>query len=341
MEMGESKMEVMKTNRVGRPLANYRKDLLEKHGRKCGYCDSELTVPESIEIDHFFPTRTHPQCHGLDNLVLTCPVCNRIKGAKEPIADDGSVVILHPYRDNYWEQIKIDSNGLAYGVTEEGKNTVETMRLNRSELVAYRADKVAVFIGEANEGEYPAEIYYGSVRQIKKLMEITIDDSELAAYCNRMIYANVIASMEAYLSKTIIRAVTNDKNTFWRFVSKFEWGKERFSLNEIKEVYDGMYLRVQTALTEALYHKLPKVKNIYKDTLGIEILTDEEEMGALCRAVEIRHDIVHRNGRKSACTEQNDYHIITTDMVNDLILRVNKLVSTVEEQLRAGIQGAI
>ena len=53
MEMGESKMEVMKTNRVGRPLANYRKDLLEKHGRKCGYCDSELTVPESIEIDHF------------------------------------------------------------------------------------------------------------------------------------------------------------------------------------------------------------------------------------------------------------------------------------------------
>ena len=61
MEMGESKMEVMKTNRVGRPLANYRKDLLEKHGRKCGYCDSELTVPESIEIDHFFPIRTHPQ----------------------------------------------------------------------------------------------------------------------------------------------------------------------------------------------------------------------------------------------------------------------------------------
>lgn len=283
-----------------------------------------------MEIDSFLPYRTHPQNDEIENYVLSCPTCHRIKGGTEPVSEDGTVLILHPYKDGYRNEIKIGTDGRVYGITDAGKSTVEIMRLNRPELVAYRASNIAAFIESTNDGRTSLETYHGSIRQIRDLMKVRIEDPELVNCYYRMMYANVIAAMEAYLSKTIISCVLGDDEVFWTFVRNFDWNKEKVSVADIKEVYDGMGIKVQTALAEILYHNLPKVKNIYRAALGIDILTDTDELGFLCRAIEIRHDIVHRNGRSS---EKDAYHIITAEMVDDLISHVDRLVDDIERQL--------
>ena len=300
-----------------------RARLIQEHGSKCAYCGCEITAKELITVDSYLPFRTHPECDEYDNFILACRSCNCIKGAREPIAEDGSVLILHPYKDAYWEEIKVDDNGAVHGETDAGRSTVEIMQLNRPELVAYRNDNIAGFIQKVNDGEKAFEVYQKSVSHVKELILVNVETTELKEYYNRLIYANIIASMEAYLSKTIISLVLNNQELFWNFVQNFEWNNEKINISQIKQVYDKMDIKVQTALAEVLYHNLPKVKNLYRDVLGINILDESKDMEYLCKAVEIRHDIVHRNGRKNVKKNAHDnvdeYHDIELEEIKELM----------------------
>lgn len=319
----------------------YRERLILEHGAKCAYCGCEITARELISIDSYFPFRTHPKCDEYENFILACQSCNTIKANKEPIDEDGKILILHPYKESYWKEITVDDNGVACGETEAGRSTVEIMRLNRPELVAYRNNNIALFIKKANDGECAYDVYKNSITNIRKLVLISVETEELKDYYYRLIYANVIASMEAYLSKTIITLVLNNDDLFWNFVREFKWNNVKIDISQIKQVYDEMDKRVQTALAEVLYHNLSKVKNIYKDVLNISILEDRKVMDFLCKAVDIRHDIVHRNGRKNVrgAEQKNvdEYHNIQLEQIEELISYVDKLILSIEKQISSNI----
>lgn len=334
-ELQVDKIECVERRRTSRRFS--RDKLIQQHGTRCAYCGCEITARELITIDSYLPFSTHPENDEYDNYVLACRSCNAIKANKEPIDNEGNILILHPYQETYWKEIKVDDSGVVHGETESGRSTIEIMRLNRPELVAYRSNNIALFIKKANDGERAIDVYQSSITHIRKLISVSVETEELKEYYYRLIYANVIASMEAYLSKTIITLVINNEDLFWNFVQKFKWNDEKINISQIKQVYDEMDIKVQMALAEVLYHNLPKVKGMYKDILNIAILEDKKEMSYLCKAVEIRHDIVHRNGRKNirkkALNNVDEYHNIQLEQVEELIKCVDKLVSSVEEQI--------
>lgn len=55
---------------------NIRNYLLEKHGRKCFYCDKEVS---SFEVEHMLP-KAKGGSNRIDNLTLSCHSCNQKKG---------------------------------------------------------------------------------------------------------------------------------------------------------------------------------------------------------------------------------------------------------------------
>lgn len=207
------------------------------------------------------------------------------------------------------------------------------MGLNRPELVSYRKDHIADFIEKINDDNTAYDVYKCSINQIKELLQMEINDPDLQEYFHRMIYANVITSMEAYLSKTFISIVLNDDTMFWRFVNRFDWGKEKVYIEDIKSVYDNMTMKVQTKLTEVLYHNLPKVRAMYQKILEIDILQKDEDLTFLSQSVDVRHDLVHRNGRKTGHFEADEFHNITIDMINTLIDHVDRLIDEIEKQI--------
>ena len=317
---------------IRRPsMSGIKHNLLEKHGPHCAYCGIDLTLGQ-IEVDSFLPFRSNPDPSNPDNYVLSCSQCNRIKGAKEPFSSEGKERIIHPYSDRYWNEIQIGRDGIAIGKTEAGSSTISLLGLNRLELVSYRKDHIADFIRKINDDNTAYEVYTSSINQVKELLKMDIPTPELQEYFNRMIYANVIASMEAYLSKTFITIVLNDDAIFWRFVNRFDWGKEKIEIEKIKDVYDNMPIRVQTKLTEVLYHNLPKVRAMYQKILEIDILQEEANMTFLSKSVDIRHDLVHRNGRKNSNCTTDEFHSISVDMISELIEHVDRLVKEVEDQ---------
>lgn len=326
------------TNILPRPvrrssIAKIREELIAAHGPQCAYCGIDVSLGR-WEVDYFYPRSQYPDPPIENNYVLACPSCNMSKANTSPVSEEGETVILYPYSDQYHTEITINSDGVAEGHTKAAKTTIDVLNLNRPDLVSFRKSNIGDYIDKLIDGNSALDVYNCSIDQVKSLLQIGISDANLQEYFHRMLYANVISSMEAYLSKTIITIVLSDDTMFWRFVTGYEWGSEKVEIKDIKKTFDGMNIKVQTELAEVLYHNLSKVKGIYHDILGIKILTNKAEMAFLCRAVNIRHDLVHRNGRKKSNSKKDEFHSISSEMVTELISHVDLLVQDIEAQMK-------
>jgi len=84
--------------------------------------------------------------------------------------------------------------------------------------------------------------------------------------------------------------------------------------------------RARAYLVDVVWHHLGRVKPMFKATLGVSF---PEEMGGLFKAVIVRHDLVHRNGK----TKDGKQHDISPKMVRKLIEHAKEFVSHVDKQL--------
>lgn len=77
-------------------------------------------------------------------------------------------------------------------------------------------------------------------------------------------------------------------------------------------------------MREIIYHHLPRVKNIYKSTLDIDLGNISE----LMECISIRHDIVHRNGKDKDGNLQN----INKEDIVRLASIVSDFIRNIESQ---------
>ena len=78
-----------------------------------------------------------------------------------------------------------------------------------------------------------------------------------------------------------------------------------------------------------MYHNLGKLKGIYLDVLNVDL----GDIKQLSSAVNIRHDIVHRNGKDKDGNERhiNKCEVIeVADMVNEFIYSVDSSLPMLE-----------
>lgn len=112
----------------------------EEFHNKCAYC--EMPIYGGPMVDHFRPKSKFPEfANAWENMFLVCRYCNFSKGARFPtiqIENKSYPALINPSVDEPSEHIRFESDGSAVGITERGKITVETLRLNRKELVADR-----------------------------------------------------------------------------------------------------------------------------------------------------------------------------------------------------------
>ncbi|MFK4061281.1 hypothetical protein [Brucella anthropi] len=120
------------------------------------------------------------------------------------------------------------------------------------------------------------------------------------ALINRMLFASLISGLEAFLSDTLLNAVSARKEAQLRLVKN---DKDvltmKFTLAEVLETPNLVIETITTHLRDISFHNLPKVNALYRAALDIDFfkLLEKEEVAALNKAVELRHHVVHRNGR--------------------------------------------
>ncbi|WP_448632552.1 MULTISPECIES: AAA family ATPase [Pseudomonas fluorescens group] len=158
-----------------RPKLNRRKwssrevksALVAAFHEKCGYCEKE-TGPFDFEVHHHrpllnaknrlgysaTPSPDHYAWYAYEwaNLVLACSVCARYKSSQFPtqhervapftplaLADQEHPVLIDPSNDQPFEHLAFTVEGICLGKNDRGKETIDVLKLNRSELVGRRA----------------------------------------------------------------------------------------------------------------------------------------------------------------------------------------------------------
>lgn len=117
---------------------NYQKkkeELLEKHGAYCAYCQAPL-FPNNMCIDHYLSVKLYPEkANDDDNLILCCRECNIRKSSRLPYDENGNIVILNPYTEEYKKMIRGSKNGRLVlnldNATPAMLNTVKELALDK------------------------------------------------------------------------------------------------------------------------------------------------------------------------------------------------------------------
>lgn len=162
--------------------------------------------------------------------------------------------------------------------------------------------------------------------EIETLSEPTRD------YLYRQLYAGAITSMEAFLSSTLLKVVLSSDENKRKFVEKYlPYRDEQITFANIFEQMENLDTKIQETLRGLMYHNLGKIKPIYKEVLDIDL----GDIGDIMKAVQIRHDIVHRSGKD----KEGNLHNIKKENVASLVEKVSFLMSAVSTKLMAS--GAI
>lgn len=182
------------------------------------------------------------------------------------------------------------------------------------------------YAGE-DDDYYERELYDATHNEIEKTLDNIKgipEDSKLYLY--RLLYANAITAMETYLGDTLKREVLKNENNIRKFVESYKpFSETEVKLSDLFRKKDTLPKLLKETLDGLMYHNLPKIKATYKKALNIDI----GEIGELVKAVSIRHDIVHRNGK----TKDGKEHDITEVDVKQISQLVKELIQKIEEQL--------
>lgn len=160
----------------------------------------------------------------------------------------------------------------------------------------------------------------------EELLKVPVPTPQEDSYC-RILFVSIIAALEAYLSETFIGLVASNDALLRRYVeSAPEFKEEKFTLAEIYKASESLEKKVKSTLVDLVWHNLAKVKQMYSATLEIEFPSG---LSDIYRAIEARHDIVHRNGKRKDGSDV----VITRKSVEDLIVATELLVRDIDQQV--------
>jgi hypothetical protein len=261
-------------------------------------------------------------------------------------------LLINPSNEDPDLNIKLDKEtGLFEGITEKGKVTISTLNLNRIGLVASRKEKILL---ETILKKYPQvqtntdnETIYNdfieNLESVKLVLGSSTEEKKVEGFVNNMLYASVITAMETYLSDVFINAVITNQAYFRKFVETYPKFKKsendssenvmKFPLSKIFEYYDGINEIVIKEILAIIYHNLSTVSPMFKDTFDVNF---PQNLGAIYKAILIRHDIVHRNGRTKIDekTKIVKVHNLKKKDVLDLIEKIKDFIAEIDSQMR-------
>lgn len=179
------------------------------------------------------------------------------------------------------------------------------------------------------------------IEQLINVKNVNIYDVELQSFLRNLLYANVITCLETYLSDTFIRITIKENQFLKAYISKSIKFSEKTKKSELytelfNEIKHSNNLTLDRLLVkkciddikEVTFHNINTASKLYKEVLGIEF--PQKIKPKIYKAVNIRHDLIHRNGK-----DKNDkiISIEYTELI-ELIKDVNNFVNIIQKETK-------
>jgi hypothetical protein len=201
-------------------------------------------------------------------------------------------------------------------------NSISTEWAPHSNRIESNIDEYLFEVSAATSHHH--EAFESSILNIKRLMEVKgIEAADYQPFL-RMLYTGVITALETYLSDRFISSLDSDPRIQRKFVETTpEFRSKTVPLSDVFHAHEKIGETVKAYFANFAWHRLEKVKPMYRDTLAVEF---PRELGELFRAIKIRHDLVHRSGK----TQDGKEHLLNEAEITKLIEHVEEFISSVE-----------
>jgi hypothetical protein len=171
------------------------------------------------------------------------------------------------------------------------------------------------------------ETFNDGLNSIQELLKIEPIENNLKILFDNQLYSSVIGTMETYLSDAFINTVFKSKENLKRFFKSFKgFDKQNIAISGFYDFEEKSEAFAKKAMLDVIYHHLPKVAGMYKDTFSIKF----PEFGEIFKAVLIRHDLIHRSGKDKNGKEV----IVDSSMITKLINDVRTFITNIDEQIK-------
>jgi 5-methylcytosine-specific restriction endonuclease McrA len=123
--------------------ASLRRLVIQRADNRCEYCGlSQLGQAATFHIDHVVPVVAGGETTAA-NLALACVSCSLRKGARQELEnlETGEIVSIFNPRQQAWKEHFAWSGVQVVGLTATGRATVQALDLNRSTMLAIRAEE--------------------------------------------------------------------------------------------------------------------------------------------------------------------------------------------------------
>lgn len=177
-------------------------------------------------------------------------------------------------RLKYWEQFLVDeivpnlyteSLGAFSFMTRTG-TWQDSWKANDVNIEDLDIDQLEAILSNTNFNK----TFLNEISSLKILNRINIVDQNAHNILKRQIYISVVTCLETYLSDACINITLSNEIYIKSFFSTFkDFKDQKFSLNEIFSCVSNSKEIAKTAMLDIIYHNLPKVSHIYKETLDI------------------------------------------------------------------------
>jgi hypothetical protein len=258
-----------------------------------------------------------------DNIEIPQPDYSSGTARDSTIEDEG-----HAMCDECFHHYEIDiyvSYAGGTGQIDELPNDyeVEVTEINLEEEGIYYEDQYEVI----SSNTLFLSTFKNEIKNLTKLNELPIDNKSTEQTLKRQIYVGIIASMEAYLSDAFINTTLNSKVLTKKFVGTFkDFNEVTIKLNQLFDYHNDIDTICKRAMLDVLYHNLPKIKGMYKDTLDVDL----GEIGTIYKAVLNRHDLVHRNGKN----KDGEEFLLTKEIIEKLLTDIEEFIMRIDNQIK-------
>jgi hypothetical protein len=120
--------------------ARLREEVADRAGHRCEYClISEQQAFARHQVDHVIAVK-HGGATTLNNLALSCTLCNRRKGSDLSSLDPDTgqlAPLFHPRLDRWRDHFEL-RRGEFIGLSVSARVTIRLLRLNRPDRVKER-----------------------------------------------------------------------------------------------------------------------------------------------------------------------------------------------------------
>jgi hypothetical protein len=166
-----------------------------------------------------------------------------------------------------------------------------------------------------------------SINKTRILLGLSLNQ-DIKQNMNRLLHVSVISAVETYLSDSFIGILNNKPEYLRRFIETSDcYMNKIISVSDIYRKVEIIELEAKKYLVDMIWHNLARVKEYFNNTLDVSF---PEDMKKLFIAIDLRHDIVHRNGKN----KKGDELYIEDEHLMELIDEVISFADHIETQLR-------